>query len=35
MASGEGWNGEYPFQDTGMNPLDDEDFVKRMADELK
>lgn len=35
MASGEGWNGEYPFQDKGMNPLDDEDFVERMAEELK
>lgn len=27
-ASGEGWNGEYPFDDLGLNPQDDPDWVE-------
>lgn len=26
-ASGEGWNGEYPFSDDGKSPLEDADWV--------
>lgn len=28
-ASGEGWNGEYPFADYGKNPEEDADWVER------
>jgi len=27
MASGEGWNGEFPFDDQNKNPEDDENWL--------
>ncbi len=29
MASGEGWNGEHPFQDRGLDPSDDDYWRER------
>lgn len=33
-ASGQGWNGEYPFQDLGENPEADRDWAEKRDDEL-
>lgn len=27
-STGEGWNGEHPFSDRGLNPLDDADWCE-------
>jgi hypothetical protein len=33
-ASGEGWNGEYPFRDHGIDPASDEYFIRLMDEAI-
>jgi hypothetical protein len=35
MASGEGWNGEYPFEDFDRNPEDEPNWCERRDIDLK
>lgn len=34
-ASGEGWNGEYPFVDNNLKPEEDADWLQKRAEAIE